>query len=143
VLFAVNVFWVFQITTTLTLFLVAAVLPSTAFLASSRAIFKFFNLWVVMHVILALISIREGGRGSGSFLGDENDWALALNMAIPYAYFLGQSSSNTKLVRILYFSGLAVMLLAVINTGSRGGFIGLVVAIAGILYFSRRLMATA
>jgi O-antigen ligase len=137
VVFAVNQFWVFQNAKILALYLVAATLPSTTFLANDRALLKFFNVWLVMHVVLAVMSIDEGGKGSGSFLADENDWALALNMAIPYAFFLSQAPGNSRRAKVLYLTAAGILLLAVVVTGSRGGFVGLVATVAGLLYFSR------
>jgi probable O-glycosylation ligase (exosortase A-associated) len=138
VVFARNTFWVYETTRTLTIYLLAATLPSIAFLNTREKILKFFNIWIIIHVWLAWVSIGHAGKGSGSFLADENDWALALNMSVPYAFFLSQSPYCSKLARALYLAAFAILILAIAATLSRGGFIGLAVVMAGLLYFSRQ-----
>jgi probable O-glycosylation ligase (exosortase A-associated) len=138
VVFAVNTYWTYQTTKTLAIYLFAATLPAVAFLNTREKIIKFFNIWIAMHVWLAFMSMAHAGRGSGGFLADENDWALALAMAVPYPFFLSQSPDCSKPMRILYLAALSVLILGTAFTLSRGGFVGLVVVMVGLLYFSRQ-----
>jgi len=70
---------------------------------------------------------RAGGRGGGIF-GNSNDMALFLvtNVPIAIALLLGSRS----LARKFFFAGCAVLMIAgIVLTYSRGGFIGLLVAL--------------
>lgn len=137
VTFAVNTYWVFQICLSLTLMFVAGVLPSTGFLATPERISHFVKVWVVFHVLLALTAFRTGGRGPGAFLGDENDLALALNMAIPYAFFMSQSPLNKGSTRWWYRAATGLLIAGSIFTWSRGGFLGLLAGMGMVWLLSK------
>jgi probable O-glycosylation ligase (exosortase A-associated) len=68
----------------------------------------------------------KGGSGgiAGGFLGDGNDYALAQNVVLPWALAL-LGSARRRLRRWLLFFALAVGVMAVLVTYSRGGFLGL------------------
>jgi probable O-glycosylation ligase (exosortase A-associated) len=70
-------------------------------------------------------------QGPGGFIQDNNDFALALNMALPILYYLTLTETR-RLHKWLFgtttfFTGIAVIL-----TFSRGGFLGLM-AVTGML----------
>ncbi|MDP2960362.1 MAG: O-antigen ligase family protein, partial [candidate division Zixibacteria bacterium] len=69
------------------------------------------------------VSTRIGGGGEG-FLGDANDFALALNVALPFTFYLFLSEKK-KVLKSLYLLFLILFTLGVISTASRGGFITL------------------
>src|SRR5699024_4569475 len=102
-----------------------------------RRLVAFFNCWIVIHILLALWAITHEGRGTGSFLEDENDLSLALNMAIPYAYYLLQRPGQPALRRMLYMAAVVTLAAGVVMSESRGGFLGLVAVALGIIFFSR------
>ncbi len=87
---------------------------------------KLLKTWLGIHVFLAIIGIVKHGRGIGGFLGDENDFCLALNMIIPFPFFLAVSTSGKK--RIYYVALTCLFLFVIMLTGSRGGFVGLCTA---------------
>jgi len=96
----------------------------------------------------ALFGIRTGGEGlvwgpPSSFVSDNNDLALAINMSLPILFFLAREEKNRILRFVLWFSFLA-SILAVILTYSRGGLLGLA-TVLGILAIKakRKLLATA
>ena len=64
------------------------------------------------------------GYVGGYFLGDENDVALALNIALPLAMYLFRQARTTW-SRICWGMGTAAILMTIVFTFSRGGFIGL------------------
>lgn len=64
------------------------IFPLNAVLDSKEKIYRFFFYWIVIQVVLGVLVITGGGHGPGSFLWDENDVALVLNMAVPYAIYL-------------------------------------------------------
>ena len=100
---------------------------------------KTFFAWLIgIHIYLAIIGIRGySGRGfsdqgytstggvGGYFLGDENDFSLALNIALPLAIYLFRQARTTW-SRVCWGTGIGAMLITVVFTFSRGGFVGLV-----------------
>jgi hypothetical protein len=84
---------------------------------------RLLKTWLGIHVFLAIIGIVKHGRGIGGFLGDENDFCLALNMVIPFPFFLAVTTSGKK--RIYYMALTSLFLFVIMLTGSRGGFVGL------------------
>lgn len=103
---------------------VGAILPIMCFVDTFERFRKLLRFWVWIHVLLALYSITHRGFGIGSFLADENDFAIAMNMAIPYAFALLAVERGIGR-RICLFGALGILILATAATMSRGGFIGL------------------
>ena len=103
---------------------VGAILPIMCFVDTFERFRKLLRFWVWIHVPLALYSITHRGFGIGSFLADENDFAIAMNMAIPYAFALLAVERGIGR-RICLFGALGILILATAATMSRGGFIGL------------------
>lgn len=137
VTWAANQYWVFQTFKLMVAYLIAATLPLASFLVTRRRLTVFFNIWIVFHVLIALWAVTHEGRGTGSFLDDENDLSLALNMAIPYAYYLLQRPGQSWLLRLFYIGAVAIMVAGIVASGSRGGFLGLMAVFLGIILFSR------
>ena len=75
-------------------------------------------------------------------MGDENDVALALNVAIGIALYLIMETRSLSR-RLLMIAALGVMLAGVVVSNSRGGYVGLAVLILYSLIFApnRRLIA--
>jgi probable O-glycosylation ligase (exosortase A-associated) len=103
---------------------VGAILPIMCFVDSFERFRTLLRFWVWIHVPLALYSITHRGFGIGSFLADENDFAMAMNMAIPYAFAL-LAVERGVVRRTCLFVALGILILATAVTLSRGGFIGL------------------
>ena len=71
------------------------------------------------------LSHGHGLSGVGAFFNDENDFALFLNMVIPFGFFLAfHAKANSKRLLLLVTTGF--LLLGNVATFSRGGFVGLV-----------------
>src|SRR5271166_440345 len=73
----------------------------------------------------------------GTFLSDNNDFALALNMTIPMFYYMAQAEPKRWMrvgLRVLMVS----VLVSVIGTYSRGGLVGLAVITAAIIAKSQK-----
>lgn len=134
--FAVNNRYAFNAFTALSLYLLVVVLPSTTILRSSRAMSTFMKIWTGMHILIVLMTLKTG-RGSGNFLDDENDLALVFDMMIPYAFFLSRSPQVNRITRMLLVGAVGMLAFGVIVTNSRGGFLGLVAVIGGLIFFSR------
>jgi hypothetical protein len=99
---------------------------------------RMINIWIGIHVYLAISGIIKGGRGIGGFLGDENDFCLVLNMIIPFVVFM--ALEETSKVKKYVLAGLTVLFaFSVMVTFSRGGFVGLVVGIYCLSGLPRKL----
>lgn len=140
---AVNTYWAFQYSLTMTMHLLAAVIPMCLIIRSSDALKKFLLFWVAAHCYLAGYALLHAGRGPGSFLGDENDLALALNVALPYAYYLGTWSGFGKGRRLVLLGAVGLIVAGVVATMSRGGFVGLAVTTVLLIWFSRHRLRNA
>lgn len=137
ILYAVNHHWIVESTKIALIYLLAVMLPTIAFLSRKDKLALFFRFWIALHVLVALYSLRNQGVGTGSFLQDENDLALTVGMALPYTYFLLQSPRAGVLMKgFCIFAG-TVLIGAIIVSGSRGGFLGLLAVTLGIIYFSK------
>jgi probable O-glycosylation ligase (exosortase A-associated) len=135
--FAVNNYWALQASKTLVMLLLASSVPLGLMLIPYKRRSQFFTLWIAAHVYLAFYSVTHEGRGPGSFVRDENDLALALCMGLTYPYFLAQQKGIKPVLRALYYGAVLVMLVGIVWTGSRGGFVGLVCVAAYMFWLSR------
>jgi len=97
----------------------------------------FLSLLVGIHVYLATSVILgyehtgfdaqgylTGFTAGSNFLGDENDVALAMIVILPMVIYLFRQASSQG-ARLLWGIGSVIILLSIIFTYSRGGFIGL------------------
>ena len=88
-----------------------------------------FKTLVFVHLVIAVLNpqLLDGGRQyiqSGAFMGDGNDFALSLNVAIPLCLFLIFESTKAR-QRLFYLAALAVLVGLVVLTQSRGGTVAL------------------
>lgn len=111
---------------------------------SKERLFWFINLWIGINVIAAIIGIIHGGFVPFStFMGDENDFALVMNMTIPLAYFLFINEESLS-AKILYLLSCGLFIAAGAISLSRGGFIGLIPVIIYCWYKTpQKVLATA
>jgi probable O-glycosylation ligase (exosortase A-associated) len=138
VTYAVNTFYVYTITVAFFWMFFGVICSTILVLNDSERLVKFFRIWVYIQTGVALYVITHGGKGTGSFLTDENDVALVLNMAIPYAFYFGYSNRSSKLMKLLMFACLFILVLAVGVSFSRGGLVGLVAVFLMLLIYSKR-----
>lgn len=95
----------------------------------------------VRGVWAAIFGIRTGGEfrvygPHDSFMEDNNDFALALNMILPLLYFLAHGEPRRWVrngLRLCFFASI----LCVVFTYSRGGLLGLVTVLFLIAMMSR------
>lgn len=87
---------------------------------------KLFFSMFVSATILVVASLRTygGGRLNVEVLGDTNELAHMFDGVIPIALAFGLTTAS-KARRLLFYSVAAIMALAVLLTGSRGGELGL------------------
>lgn len=69
---------------------------------------------------------------SGTFLGDGNDFALSVNLVVPFCIFL-LLEARAFWKKIVYGGTLVLLVLSIVGTSSRGGTIALVVT--GVYYW--------
>jgi hypothetical protein len=108
-----------------------------SWLAADRERFrKVCWLWMGIFTWLGFFSLSHGGRGPGGFLGDENDLALAMCTALPFAWFGLERAPGTQ--RFIAAGMGVMMILGVVASFSRGGFVGLVCVVLFCVATSRR-----
>lgn len=91
-----------------------------------------------------LFGVLSGGRpilrGPGGMLEDNNDFALALVMNVPLLWYLGGDERRYPLVRKATIVGIALTVITVLLTHSRGAFLALSASLLWIAWRSRQLM---
>lgn len=141
--FAVNRNKAFFGTWGFTLLVFGGVMPIALFVDSFKRLQVLIRFWVAIHVSLALYTLTNEGRGIGAFLIDENDVALAFNMAVPYAAALVLLERGV-MRRLIALGATLILLLAITGTMSRGGFIGIAcVLVIGWAQSRRKLVSLA
>jgi hypothetical protein len=82
------------------------------------------KVWMGILCFLAVMGISKGGKGIGGWMGDENDFCMVMNMAVPFGYFL-MFSAGDVVQKTKYLGFLGSFILAAMASLSRGGFFGL------------------
>jgi len=112
-----------------------------AFVNSTSRMHKVILMWLAVHTVLAINGMLHGGRGVGGWLGDENDFGMEMNVAVPIAFFMHQAARSQR-SKLMYLTLLAVFIMSVVATSSRGAFLGLLaVGVYCWFYSSRKVMA--
>lgn len=96
----------------------------------------------ILVTYVSIYSLTHGGLGSGNYFKDENDLSLYINSFIPFSYFLFLYE-KTKWKKIFYGLSLVVGIIAVVNSMSRGGYVGLIAIGAAIWLLSSRKFLSA
>jgi O-antigen ligase len=104
---------------------------------NERDLKRFLALLVGIHIYLSTKGIlgfsrstynqygyASTGEVGGSFLADENDLALALNLVLPLAIYLFRQAPSLP-SRLFWGAGVLAILFTTVFTFSRGGFVGL------------------
>lgn len=96
-----------------------------------RRIKGIFAILLLVHVIVALLNPvmftdPEGRHGitSGAFIGDGNDYALSVNICIPFCFFL-MIDSKRSIAKLWWLGVLLLLVVAIVTTKSRGGTVAL------------------
>ncbi|MCP9453363.1 MAG: O-antigen ligase family protein [Nitrospira sp.] len=86
---------------------------------------------VLVHIVVGVLNpellANDGQRHyvrAGYFLGDGNDFALSINIAIPLCLFL-MLTAKSKMMRLVSIGFLFLLVFAVVATLSRGGILAL------------------
>ena len=105
--------------------------------------------WLLLGTVLAIgflafrsnigiILSRGQARiyGPGGAFEDNNDYALLLNVAAPIAFYVARAEANRWLRRLCYALS-AMMMITVLFSLSRGGFLGLCFVLLGLALKSK------
>jgi probable O-glycosylation ligase (exosortase A-associated) len=92
-------------------------------------------------IFLALRGIVGNGIGGSSFLHDENDFSLLMNVMLPFAIFLFMYESSLKR-KVLYITSAVLSIVSIVISFSRGGFVGLLVVLIIVWLCSPRKIMT-
>ena len=134
--FARNNFFAYE--TTKTMFLYMTFVISTIICINSiERLKKMMFFCVLIMAYISIYAITHNGHGPGNYFLDENDLSLYINIWIPFCYFLFFAEQN-KTKKILYAASMALGLMAIVVSFSRGGFVGLIAASLAIWLFSYR-----
>ena len=97
-------------------------------------------LLLAIFSVQAISALRSGGRGSNTYFGDENDLALGLNIALPFAV-LGIGGVRGLAVKAALVAASVLLVAGVVASSSRGGLVGLAAAAGALALMSRRRLA--
>lgn len=113
-----------------------------AYSPSKEHLNKIIWTYIISIIFLSIITVNGGGASRLEVGGgyDPNDTALILLMALPFLFWRFSASAGIKKI-VLGCSGL-LLIIAIIATQSRGGFLGLAAVSCMILfqvwYFERK-----
>ena len=79
-------------------------------------------------------------RGPGGMMFDNNDFSLALSMAVPMLFHLGWTERRPEIRRAFWFA-VPLTVITVGLTHSRGGFLSVAMAISMLIWRSRNRLA--
>lgn len=87
-----------------------------------------------------LMGLVSGGaqilRGPGGMLADNNDFSLAMSMAVPMLFHLGWTERRPEIKKVFWFA-LPLTIMTVGLTRSRGGFLSVSAAIGLLVWRSK------
>ena len=106
------------------LLLYGVYLGIVAFVDSLEKMKMLIKMWVGILCFLAVMGVAKGGHGVGAWMGDENDFCMVMDMAVPFGYFLLFSATGVA-QKMKYLGFLGSFILAAMASLSRGGFFGL------------------
>lgn len=121
--FARNNFWALMTLKEMTLYFFFY-LGIVTFVNTTSRMQKVIFMWLGVHAFLGINGILHHGQGVGGWLGDENDFGMEMNVAVPVAFFMYQAAA-TQRAKLLYIVLLGLIMLSVVSTSSRGAFLGL------------------
>ncbi|MCS6318854.1 MAG: hypothetical protein H8K05_13990, partial [Nitrospira sp.] len=138
--FARNNFWALMTLKEMTLYFFFY-LGIVTFVNTTSRMQKVILMWLGVHAFLGVNGILHHGQGVGGWLGDENDFGMEMNVAVPVAFFMYQAAT-TQRAKLLYIILLGLIVMSVVSTSSRGAFLGLL-AIGSYCWFysPRKIMS--
>ena len=137
---ASNNFWALTTLQGLIQIYLGFVLPLMLFFSCGSGMKLLIRFCLISGFYLGLYSVTHRGFGPGGFLGDENDLCTVLVMflAVPLFLFPHTKKTSGKLILAIV---IASILVGVVATNSRGGFLGLIAVLGGVFVHSTRKIA--
>ena len=123
IFFARNNYWAFMQFRLMITYLIIT-LSCCLYIDTEKKFYFIISVFVFIHLLAALnwlLGMSFIGR-SGP-LGDENDFALAMNVVTPVCFFLGLAHRGVK--RLYFWGSAVILIIGNVVTASRGGFVGL------------------
>jgi probable O-glycosylation ligase (exosortase A-associated) len=105
---------------------------------TKERIVSLIKFWWLIYFLMSLITIYNGGLGPGDFTNDPNDASLALTMGLPWCIYSIRFLDITKWQKLFCIITSLILILAIVKTGSRGGFLGLVAMLLVLWWFSEK-----
>jgi probable O-glycosylation ligase (exosortase A-associated) len=134
-----NNYWAFQTTKTMFAYLVFNI-ATVMYVRSYKMLEKLILIMVLCGIFLSIQGIYHGGLIKGSaFYSDENDFALAMNLLLPLAYFVFVIRRQKTIVTL---AAAVLFLIANLISFSRGGFVGLCIVLLFLWLKSKRKLVT-
>jgi hypothetical protein len=134
--FATNNFWAFQAFKFLMVSWITMLAIAT-FVDRPARMRALLGLLLAIFLVQAASAITSGGRGNNTYFGDENDLALGLNLALPFAV-LGISGVRGIAPRLGLLAASGLLVTGVVASTSRGGLVGLAAAAGALALMSHR-----
>ncbi len=132
--FATNNYYAFNTANSMFMIFVS-MLAVVVFIDSKERVSLLFKAWIIINSVVACWVLTHGGKGPGGFVLDENDVCLVLVSAIPFSWYKFYESKGK--LKYLYALSMVLMMVGVVVTSSRGGFLGLVAVFMVIIWYSR------
>jgi O-antigen ligase len=102
------------------------------------AMVNLYGALVYATVVSLFFSVGYDGRLGSLVYYDANDFGLVMVCTVPFAvYFLGKGQKRSR--RIAAMVAMAMILTAMVKSGSRGGFIGLVAVMLYVVFRYRAI----
>jgi len=130
----VNNYWAFNVFYSMVVTFIAYIGIITL-VDSEEKYDKLVRFWILIFIFLAIYGFfnanlhlpkyKRYGFGVGGFVGDANDFCMALNTILPFAIF-GVFTAKNLVGKVYFIVLVCLFLFIIILTESRGGFIGMV-----------------
>jgi len=134
--FATNRFWAFQVFKVLLLDWLA-IWAIASFVDRSSRLRALLLLLLVAFVAQAVWSVGHSGKGFNAHFMDENDLAVGLCAALPFAVF-GMSTLQRTWARAIAAISAVLLVIGVVASESRGGLVALAATGSAMLLFAKR-----
>lgn len=113
-------------------------LATISFIDTFPKLEKLIKIFLFCDVFITFLGIKGGGLVRDiPALCDENDFALLMNMLVPFSFFFGMESDEFR-KKVFYFGVTGLFVIGTVVSFSRGGFVGLVSVLIYCMYNMRK-----
>lgn len=135
--FVRNSGYAFMIVKGLVVFTLTSYLFRIQFIDSFFKLNKYLRLYYILAFFFVIVGIVGQGRVLIPLLDDENDFCLFVNTLFPLGYFLGVEAETVK-KKLFYFGSLAILVLGIVESFSRGGVVGFAAVAVFVFWKSKQ-----